>query len=233
MAHRGTLFLDEVSELPRSIQARLLRVLQEREIVRVGGARVIPVDVRIICATNRDLAEWMESGNFRQDLYYRLNVLPLNIPPLRERKDDIPLLAEKFLRDRLPADFPPPDGDGFARDIAAALCGHDWPGNVRELRNTMERLALAASIMPERPLQDLLRQVWRQGGRKGRALPESPHAPEGSLKDMTRRFERETIRRLLDLHGQNQAVVAELLGISRMSLWRKIQEEGGEGRSEP
>jgi transcriptional regulator with PAS, ATPase and Fis domain len=226
MAHKGTLFLDEVSELPLPIQTRLLRVLQEREIVRVGGARVIPVDVRIVCATNRNLALWTESGNFRQDLYYRLNVLPLTIPPLRERKEDIRLLAAGFLRDKLPADLPFPGEEAFA-EIAQALEAHDWPGNVRELRNTMERLAIAASVQPGKSLKDVLLQVW-QPARRGREaeapdffFPEAG-SPEAGLKGMTRGFERETIRKLLDRHGQNQARVAEILGISRMSLWRKM-----------
>jgi propionate catabolism regulator PrpR len=230
LAHRGTLFLDEVSELPQSIQARLLRVLQEREIVRVGGAHVIPVDVRIICATNRNLAEWTESGNFRQDLYYRLNVLPLRIPPLRDRMEDIPLLAAKFLKDKLPKAFPFPD-DATVREIAAALSLHNWPGNVRELRNAIERLAITASVLPDRPLKDLLFRVWAPV--KRRSADKAWILPEGeSLKEMTRRFEREAIRTLLDRHDQNQAKVAELLGISRMSLWRKIH-EGGEGRNRP
>ncbi|SBV97212.1 Propionate catabolism operon regulatory protein PrpR [uncultured delta proteobacterium] len=225
MAHKGTLFLDEVGELPLPIQARLLRVLQEREIIRVGGARVIPVDMRIICATNRDLAAWTDSGNFRQDLYYRLNVLPLGIPPLRERKEDIPLLAAAFLRANLPADFPFPEGEFFG-EIAAALRGHDWPGNVRELRNVMERLAIAASVLPGKSLKSILSQVWTPVKRQGAPNRDIPLPEKGGLKEMTRAFEREAIRALLDEHGQNQVKVAGILGISRMSLWRKIQEDG-------
>ncbi len=197
--------------------------------MRVGGARVIPVDVRIICATNRNLAKWMESGNFRPDLYYRLNVLPLNIPPLRERKGDILPLAEKFLQDTMGSCRP--GKEALKKGLLPALLAHDWPGNVRELKNVMERLTIAASIMPEKSLPDLLRQVWSPGVR--RKDPESSFdlAQGEGLKDLTRRFERETIRRLLDEHGQSQARVAELLGISRMSLWRKMQgEENGEGR---
>jgi transcriptional regulator with PAS, ATPase and Fis domain len=225
MAHKGTLFLDEVGELPLAIQARLLRVLQEREIIRVGGARVIPVDVRIICATNRNLAGWMESGNFRPDLYYRLNVLPLRIPALRERKDDIPLLAEIFLKANLPTEFPFP-GEGAFGEIASALRVHDWPGNVRELRNAMERLAIAASVQPGKPLKSILLQVWTPVTRHGLSGRNAFCAGGGGLKEMTRAFEREAIRALLDAHGQNQAEVAGILGISRMSLWRKIREEG-------
>lgn len=221
MAHKGTLFLDEVGELPLAIQARLLRVLQEREVIRVGGAYVIPIDVRILCATNRNLAAWTESGNFRQDLYYRLNVLPITIPPLRERKGDIPLLAGAFMRGKIPGGSPVAREAEFARDVAPLLVVHDWPGNVRELRNAMERLAIAASIMPGKSLKDILLQVWPQG--RGRGAKPSP-AGGGSLKQLTRAFERETIQHMLDEHGQNQAKVAELLGISRMSLWRKLQD---------
>ena len=238
-AHRGTLFLDEVSELPASMQARLLRALQEREIVRIGGARVIPVDVRIVCATNRDLEEWTESGNFRQDLYYRLNVLPLTIPPLRERKGDIPLIAQRFLMDKLPRGQAAPDKKDLD-GIMARLTAHHWPGNARELRNVMERLALAVAMMPGETLEELLGRVWNPGktaGREeaaGQGLPNGPahdlphdlpHDLAGGLRDMTRRFERETIHRLLEEHGRNQGKVAAILGISRMSLWRKLREE--------
>ncbi|MDR1489951.1 MAG: sigma 54-interacting transcriptional regulator, partial [Desulfovibrio sp.] len=222
IAHMGTLFLDEISELPLAIQARLLRVLQEREIVRVGGARVIPVDVRIICATNRNLAEWMESGNFRQDLYYRLNVLPITVPPLRRRKDDLLILAGAFLKNKLPAGYPFPDTATFARDILPILLAHDWPGNVRELRNIMERLGTTASVMPDKSLKDVLLRVWPQAVCEGSAR-EAP-LESASLKSMVRHFEQQTIRRLLDERGQNHEAVARLLGISRMSLWRKLQE---------
>ena len=226
MAHKGTLFLDEISELPLSIQARLLRVLQEREIVRVGGARVIPVDVRIICATNRDLAEWTDSGNFRQDLYYRLNVLPLSIPPLRERKDDLPILAESFLRLNPSGKGAFVDAAAAAREISPILTVHDWPGNVRELRNTMERLAIAASVMPGENVKDLLLRVWPQTKLRKSDAP-SPSDSE-SLKSLARDFELRVIRDTLKEHGQNQAKAAKALGISRMSLWRRLQETGKE-----
>lgn len=230
MAHKGTLFLDEISELPLAIQARLLRILQEREIVRVGGAHVIPIDVRIICATNRSLAEWTSSGHFRQDLYYRLNVLPITIPPLRERKGDIPLLAESFFTSKLRVNAPQFDQSGFVNDVIPALLAYDWPGNVRELRNTMERLAIAASIMPDKSLKHIMLQVWPHAKllkKTGCCL-----AGDGNLKTLTRNFEREIIYNLLEKHDQNQAKVAQLLGISRMSLWRKLQDSGGGERNE-
>lgn len=217
MAHKGTLFLDEISELPLSIQGRLLRVLQEREIVRVGGSRVIPVDIRIICATNRNFAEWTESGAFRQDLYYRLNVLPLAIPPLRERRGDIAALAAAFLKNELPSGITAPGAEEFAQEIVPILTAHDWPGNIRELRNIMERLAIAAPIMPGKPWKDILVRVW--------PLAQTRSKKSENLKAMTREFERETIKRLLDEHGQNHQAVAQLLGVSRMSLWRKLHDE--------
>lgn len=226
MAHKGTLFLDEISELPLAIQARLLRVLQEREVIRVGGAHVIPIDVRIICATNRNLAEWTASGHFRQDLYYRLNVLPISIPPLRERKGDIPLLARSFFQSKLRGNARQFEEPEFADDVVPILVSHDWPGNVRELRNTMERLAIAASIMPDNSLKHILCQVWPHA-KLFKKTDRCSGACE-SLKKLTRNFERETILGLLQEHDQNQAKVAQLLEISRMSLWRKLQDSDGE-----
>lgn len=232
MAHKGTLFLDEISELPLAIQARLLRVLQEREVVRVGGAHVIPVDVRIICATNRDISKWISAGNFRRDLYYRLNVLPIAIPPLRERRGDLHLLAEAFLKRKLPADVPLPDLTGFDREVVPLLAAYDWPGNVRELRNIMERLAIAASIMPDESLKDILLQVWPQA-RSWKSVEDGSACGEtGDLKTLMRKFEIATIRRLLEKHGNNQAKVAKLLGVSRMSLWRKLQDSNGDSHKD-
>jgi formate hydrogenlyase transcriptional activator len=142
LAHGGTLFLDEVGELPLEAQAKLLRVLQERELERVGGTQTIRVDVRVVAATNRDLRELVARGEFRLDLFYRLDVLPLVTPPLRERKEDIPLLAAAFLREmaqRIGRDL-----HGLSRESLEALMAYDWPGNVRELENVIERAAILA-----------------------------------------------------------------------------------------
>jgi propionate catabolism regulator PrpR len=222
LAHKGTLFLDEIGELPRPLQARLLRVLQENEIVRVGGEQIIPVDVRIICATNRDLGAWTTDGHFRQDLYYRLNVLPLTIPPLRERKGDIMLLAALFLRrgKSLPG---MPGIEALEAQIGDMLRRHEWPGNVRELRNVMERLSLAADMFPDKSLRELLREVWNLPLPAAAPVAAGRAAPcRGGLKDMVRRMEQETIKRLLaELEGDQQRA-AEFLGISRMSVWRKL-----------
>ena len=241
MAHQGTLFLDEVSELPKCLQTRLLRVLQEREIVRVGGSQVIPVDVRIICATNRDLAAWTGTGNFRQDLYYRMNVLLLTIPPLRERGDDILFLALRFLRAAMGGKDV--DETFFHREISPRLLAHTWPGNVRELASTMERLALVMSMNPHKSGR-LLECLWQLGFDTPQ-LSDSPtfrqtvdttdtsDARDGwltltvsknsTLKELTRKVEAATISNLLREHGNDQSKVAALLGISRMSLWRKMQ----------
>jgi DNA-binding NtrC family response regulator len=140
LAHQGTLLLDEVSEIPANLQAKLLRVLQEREFERVGGSRTIKVNVRIIATSNRDLLSYVEKGQFRQDLYYRLNVFPVHVPPLRDRADDVLVLAEHFLRR-----FARKHGvkvTGFSDSARAALQGYRWPGNVRELQNTVERAVI-------------------------------------------------------------------------------------------
>lgn len=142
LANNGTILLDEISEIPPRLQAKLLRVLQEREFERVGGNRTIQVDVRVLATTNRDLMKAVENGEFREDLYYRLNVFPLAVPPLRDRGDDILLLAEKFLEK-----FQRKHGikpDGFSKQAVTALKSHNWPGNVRELQNTIERAVILA-----------------------------------------------------------------------------------------
>ncbi len=142
LAHGGTILLDEISEIPPNLQAKLLRVLQEKEFERVGGNKTIKVDVRVVATTNRNLLKEVEQGNFREDLYYRLNVFPLQVPPLRERKEDVPLLANRFLQRiarqhglKVP---------GFSKEAMDQLLGHQWPGNVRELQNVIERAAILA-----------------------------------------------------------------------------------------
>jgi transcriptional regulator with GAF, ATPase, and Fis domain len=140
LANGGTLFIDEVGEIPKSVQAKLLRVLQEKTLVRVGGTRTLRSDFRLVAATNRDLAAEVAAGRFREDLYYRINVVPLVIPPLRERKEDIPLLARTFLA-KYAARYGRPEIELSGED-GEKLMGHDWPGNVRELENVVERTVL-------------------------------------------------------------------------------------------
>ena len=176
LANRGTLFLDEIAAMPPETQIKLLRVLQEREFERVGGTETIRTDIRLICATNEDLEAGMEEGRFRQDLYYRINVIHIHIPPLRERVEDIPLLARHFVEQ-----FPARDGSvrEIAPEVMAAFRRHDWPGNVRELRNLIERLCITASgprIELEHALRDLPPSV-RAG------VPESVPAARSSLRN--------------------------------------------------
>ena len=141
-AQKGTLFFDEIGEMPRNLQGKLLRVLQDREVTPVGSAECIPADVRVIAATHRNLEDMVREGTFREDLYYRLEVVPIEVPPLRARRDDIPALAEHFRREinaREGRDVP-----GFAPEVRDRLCAHDWPGNVRELENLVARLVVVA-----------------------------------------------------------------------------------------
>jgi transcriptional regulator with PAS, ATPase and Fis domain len=214
LASGGVLFLDEVTEMTPAAQAKFLRVLQEREFVRLGGTRQVKVDVRVIAATNRDLRDAVAEGRFRADLYYRLNVFDIHIPPLRQRREDIPALVAGFL-----CEFDQPAGRG--RQITAeamdALVQHDWPGNVRELRNVIER----ATIMCEDGrirLEDLsLRSVWP-------APVDNPErAVDGTELDV---IERCTIERAMrESHG-NKVHASRKLGISRMQLYGRLRKYG-------
>jgi transcriptional regulator with PAS, ATPase and Fis domain len=235
MAHEGTLFLDEIGELPHAMQARLLRVLQEQEIVRVGGTQVIPVNLRIICATNQNLAQWSKDGRFRKDLYYRLNVLPLLIPALRERRRDILFLAHHFLNERL-ADNNKHSLENFDQEIGSVFLQYEWPGNVRELINLIERLSLSAGMFPSDSWNRLLHKVWPEATEFNVGGADMYDANEtialdisGSLKDITRRSEQKIIKRLLAGHGNDHGKVAEILNISRMSLWRKLKDSAEAG----
>ncbi|SMC93226.1 sigma 54-interacting transcriptional regulator [Sporomusa malonica] len=217
LAHKGTIFLDEIGEIPQSLQARLLRVLQEKEIMRVGGDKILPVDIRIISATNKDLEKRVSQGEFRDDLYYRLNVFNLKIPPLRERKEDIFLLAKAFLSktdSRI-------NLDGADRAIKNMLLSYDWPGNIRELQNVMERLALLAS----RPLGELrwaemLHKVMLTPAVDDMTITIRVDVGRG-LKPAINHVEKTIIGIMMARCEQNQDIVAKKLGIGRTSLWRK------------
>lgn len=223
LAHGGTLFLDEIGELPRDMQVKLLRVLQERRFERVGGVRSIEVDVRLVAATNRDLAAEVKSGGFREDLYYRLNVVPVRLPALRERPDDIPLLVEHFIsrfNKRLGRAV-----DGVTPEATAAMMAHPWPGNIRELENLIERAVLLA----EDPLIGLGAMPGLDGATSAPA--EQPSGIEDmGLKDYVRAYtaklERARIRRVLDAEGGNVTRAARRLEISRKSLQMKMKEYG-------
>jgi two-component system, NtrC family, response regulator AtoC len=225
IANGGTLFLDEVGELPKDMQVKILRALQERTIDRVGGLRPIDIDVRVIAATNRNLGASVREGTFREDLYYRLNVVPLHLPPLRERADDIPLLVEHFLKrfnERLGKNV-----QRVAPDAIASLLEHPWPGNIRELENLMERTVLLVEG-DEIQLADL------PGLRGGGGAP----LASGDLDDMglkefvrvhTAKLERTRIQRVLEAEDSNVTRAARRLGISRKSLQTKMKEYGLRG----
>ncbi len=240
----GTLFLDEIGELSPTLQAKLLRVLQEREIERLGGSEVIPIDVRVLAATNRDLAPMIAAGRFREDLYYRLNVVTLRLPPLRERKEDIPLLVEYFL-----ARFQPDLGGSVTVSQAAIrrLEDHDWPGNVRELENVIKSSLLrlkGRTLLPE----DLNLGAGDVRASPGRAPaePSPPPAPtaglDGLMRDVfeeVRRLrgpkgaedaftlvERALIREALIHVRGNQVQAARLLGIARSTLRKRMARYG-------
>lgn len=212
MAHGGTVFLDEIGELPIDLQARLLRVLQEKEVMRIGGDRIIPVDVRVISATNKDLLKSTQAGDFRIDLFYRLNILQINVPPLRDRKEDIPLLVNQFL------DKYSDDKKIIDEKLMRRFMCYDWPGNVRELENVVERLvALDGTHVPE--LQTMLFNGQLKLEEKWQPT-ETITVKVGTLEEM----EKQIIRHLDKRLGQNRQALADKLGISRTTLWKKVKE---------
>jgi two-component system, NtrC family, response regulator HydG len=217
-ADKGTLFLDEVGDMPLSVQVKLLRVLQEREITRVGSNRPVKVDVRLIAATNRDLEAEVRKGTFREDLYYRLRVLKITVPPLRERRGDIPHLVERFV-----AEFARRHEravTGVDEDAMRVLMGHDWPGNVRELQNVVETMTLLGKG-PILGVADVPTEIADQK-RPGTAL-----VTMDALEGMTlKKVERELIRLNLDRFAGNRAKAAKALGISERTLYRKLREYG-------
>jgi DNA-binding NtrC family response regulator len=215
LAHEGTIFLDEIGDMPFPIQTKLLTVLQDKQIERVGGVRTVPVDARVIAATNHDLQARIKAGSFRADLFYRLNVVPIHLPPLRERPDDIAPLTRHFLnrsagRLRKPA----PD---LQPAVLAALTGYDWPGNIRELEHVIERMVL----MTEGGLigiEHLPRELLSP------APAHMPSALRELVGGITRSAEKQMIVDALNKTGQNRTKAAELLGISRRTLQNKIKE---------
>ena len=211
LANGGTIFLDEIGDIPADTQVALLRVLQERELERVGGRHTIAVDVRVIAATNRDLKMAVQAGTFRLDLFYRLNVFPVHVPSLRERKDDIPLLAQAFL-DGFSKSFGLPRV-GVTRRAKDALLAYHWPGNVRELRNILER----GVILSECGLIDLCHL----------SLDTSPAVsnPSATSTDLSV-VERETIRRVMLECKGNKSRAAKRLGLSRTQLYVRLQKHG-------
>jgi len=212
-ADGGVVLLDEISEMPLTMQVKLLRVLQEKKIIRVGGIRETPIDVRILAATNRDLKEEVEKGRFRRDLYYRINVVPLVIPPLRERKDDIPLLVNHFLAEYSTPEHPV---KSISADALSILTNYDYPGNIRELKNMLER-AMAMCNEPEIKAHHLSSDLGHC--RKTQIpIPEN-QAPNLSLEE----HERNYILSVLKHVNGNKSKAAKIMGIDRVSLWRKLK----------
>ncbi len=216
-AHRGTLFLDEIGDMPLPSQTKLLRVLEHREVERIGGRRPLPVDVRVVAATNKDLHEEVQAGRFRADLYYRLNVIKLHLPPLRERQEDIPLLVNFFTEIACLAMKKMPMT--FHDEAMRCLKAYDWPGNIRELRNEVERcVALATS--PVIGKDDLSENI--RGLRPLQGVQTQEAATALTTYDLDT-LELETIQRALVATKGNKSEAARLLGISREGLRRKMQ----------
>ena len=219
LAHEGTMFLDEVADMSLKAQAKILRILQEKKIERVGGSKVIETDVRVLAATNKNLEEEMEEERFRQDLYYRLNVIPLRIPPLRDRKEDIPLLVDHFLKD-----FSLKEGaekKTITDDALAVLMNHDWPGNVRELKNIVDRLVIMtpSDIISGDDIPPLMKESQK-------VKEDVTFLSQSSFKTAKVEFEKEFIARKLQESNGNVSKTAELIGLERSNLHRKIKSYG-------
>ncbi len=218
-AQSGSIFLDEIGEMPLEVQANLLRALQEKVIQRVGGNKPIEIDVRVICATNRDLEAEVKAGRFRQDLFYRINVFPLHIPPLRQRKEAIEALAEHFVRKFREKEC---SGPCLTQGAKRVLMGHTWPGNVRELANAMERAVILAG---EGPITTDHLAFLRPQDAKGRIQSMWELPPDGiSLEAL----EKDLIRQALIMTNNNQSAAARLLGLTRSKLRTRVKqlEEG-------
>ena len=221
-ANGGTLFLDEVGEMPMDTQVKLLRVLEERKITRLGANDELPINVRLVAATNADLQKFVQDGKFREDLYYRINVVSINLPPLRERSGDIPLLMEHFLRDLTKRTGR--DAQGFSRAARKALFAYHWPGNIRQLRNTIERMLVLDNdgvldidgLPPEIAVlvKDQLPDVDE----------EMPSGADSLIGRSMTEVEKYYIQRALDLTDGNREEASRMLEIGERTLYRKIKE---------
>ncbi len=223
-AHRGTLFLDEIGDMPLAMQAKLLRVLEEGEVERIGGTRSIAVDVRVLVATHRDLEALVRAGTFRQDLFHRVHVFPITLPPLRERREDIPALIE-----HLAAHISTQNGwkpVPFTPGAVARLQACNWPGNIRELRNMVERLLLLA----EGPVDEATVELALPAPA---AVRSAQTAATGPLSDRVSSFERETILAELERQNHHMTNTAKALGLERSYLYKKCQQLGIEPRRPP
>jgi two-component system nitrogen regulation response regulator NtrX len=217
LSHEGTIFLDEVADMSLKAQAKILRILQEKKFERVGGNKLIDMDVRVLAATNKDLEKEMEAGRFRNDLYYRLHVIPLRVPSLRERKEDIKLLAERFLLDAAVKEGQEPKT--LTADALALLMEHNWPGNVRELKNIIERLIILTPsneiTIKDIPLLNIKAEEEK--------TPGLDNIVTDSLKDAKIDFERKFILKKLEENEGNISKTAEAIGLERSNLHKKIK----------
>jgi two-component system nitrogen regulation response regulator NtrX len=216
-AHEGTLFLDEIGDMSLKTQAKILRILEEQRFERVGGNRAIQVDVRVVAATNKNLEEEIRQGNFREDLYHRINVIPIQVPPLRERRGDIPLLARYFLEELARENQAPPKT--ITPRALEVLSTRSWPGNVRELKNFIWRISLLVPG-PTIDADDLPLEQNMSGNYAGTvgALLTLP-----DFREARARFEREFLKRKLEEHGGNVSATAEAIGLERSHLYRKLR----------
>jgi two-component system nitrogen regulation response regulator NtrX len=231
LASGGTLFLDEIGDMSLPTQAKVLRVLQEKKLQRVGGTKDIPVDVRVIAASNKDLAELIRKKEFRDDLFYRLNVIPITVPPLRDRITDIPLLMDHFIEDLAAHDGLKPKA--FTADAMEILFGYEWPGNVRELRNLVERLLI---MSPDATVSAAdIRSVLGASARVRQADRSHSDGSPLTLKEARDSFERDYIQDTLKQCGGNMTRASEILKVDRTSLYRKLKqwhvpvEDGADG----
>ncbi|MET4576298.1 sigma-54 interaction domain-containing protein [Ottowia thiooxydans] len=230
LADGGTLFLDEIGDMPLSLQAKLLRALQEGEIEPLGSNQLVPFDARLIAATSRDLSALVAAGTFREDLYYRLNVLPIRVPPLRERRGDIPALVEALGEDMSHRGTPPPE---LTESALALLAAQAWRGNIRELRNVLEQAALRDDS--DRIDADLMEAVLRDSGlaHVQPALPPLPSPPDAGallrpLLEQVSELEQRAIAAAMKSTGGNKLATARLLGISRAKLYERLDQKQGQ-----
>lgn len=223
LANKSTILLDEIGDMSLTMQAKLLRVLQEKEVERVGGTKTIPIDVRVLASTNRNLEEMMEKKEFRQDLYYRLHVVPINIPPLRERREDIMPLVRYYIKHYGGGD----DMDVSPR-VVGILTGHDWPGNVRELQNVIEyaMIVRTGNVIEVKDLPQYLRKEF--SSEEIGAEPAEDNIEEGSmkLKPAIESLEKRMILKALERSGGNKSVAIRELGLSRRAFYEKLDKYG-------
>jgi len=224
LADAGTLLLDEISEMSPALQSKLLRILQEQEFERVGGTETLKVDVRIITASNADLQEKITEGNFREDLYYRISVFPIHLPPLHERRDDIPLLIDHFLRSH--TEKMNKKINGIRSDALELMINYDWPGNIRQLQNAIERSCVMVSenqsIEPKHLPHELISDKVFQNSESKIISDESSILPEKTMEEL----EEMAIRQSLQKHDGNRSQTAKALNIGLKTLYRKIEKYG-------